>query len=80
MVLPRPNVNVDNTILDAVIKLDQAKINRATVLYQLSPFLHQSLNMTKIAIIHYSMYGHVATLSESIKKGVKAAGAEVCRN
>jgi hypothetical protein len=29
--------------------------------------------MTKIAIIHYSMYGHVATMSESIKKGVLAA-------
>jgi NAD(P)H dehydrogenase (quinone) len=32
--------------------------------------------MTKIAIVHYSMYGHVATMSESIKKGVLAAGAE----
>jgi NAD(P)H dehydrogenase (quinone) len=29
--------------------------------------------MTKIAIIHYSLYGHVATMSESIKKGVLAA-------
>ena len=27
----------------------------------------------KIAIIHYSMYGHVATMSESVKKGVLAA-------
>jgi NAD(P)H dehydrogenase (quinone) len=32
--------------------------------------------MTKIAIVHYSMYGHVATMSESIKKGVLEAGAE----
>lgn len=31
--------------------------------------------MTKIAIIYYSMYGHQATLCESIKKGVEAAGA-----
>lgn len=32
--------------------------------------------MTKIAIIYYSMYGHVATLAEHLKKGVEAAGAE----
>ena len=32
------------------------------------------LIMTKVAIIHYSMYGHVATMSESVKKGVEAAG------
>jgi NAD(P)H dehydrogenase (quinone) len=29
--------------------------------------------MTKIAIIHYSMYGHVATMSEAIKTGVLSA-------
>jgi NAD(P)H dehydrogenase (quinone) len=32
--------------------------------------------MTKIAIIHYSMYGHVATMCEAIKKGIEEAGAE----
>ena len=31
--------------------------------------------MVKIALIHYSLYGHVATLSEAIKKGVEATGA-----
>lgn len=32
--------------------------------------------MTKIAIIHYSMYGHVATMAESIKEGVMASGVK----
>jgi NAD(P)H dehydrogenase (quinone) len=32
--------------------------------------------MTKIAIIHYSMYGHIATMCEAIKKGTEEAGAE----
>jgi NAD(P)H dehydrogenase (quinone) len=31
--------------------------------------------MARIAIIHYSLYGHVAKLAESIKKGVIAAGS-----
>ena len=31
----------------------------------------------KIAIIHYSMYGHVATMSESIKKGVLSADPSI---
>lgn len=31
--------------------------------------------MTKIAIIYYSMYGHVATMAESVKKGLEAGGA-----
>ena len=31
--------------------------------------------MTKIAIIHYSLYGHVATMSEEVKKGIEEAGA-----
>jgi len=30
--------------------------------------------MVKIAIIHYSVYGHVAAMSEAVKKGVEAAG------
>lgn len=34
--------------------------------------------MTKIAIIHYSMYGHVATMSESVKKGVEAVAGVEC--
>jgi NAD(P)H dehydrogenase (quinone) len=33
--------------------------------------------MTKIAIIHYSMYGHVATMSEAVKKGVLAADPSI---
>lgn len=33
--------------------------------------------MVKIAIIQYSLYGHVSTLSESIAKGAREAGAEV---
>eukprot|EP00527_Entomoneis_sp_CCMP2396_P000395 CAMPEP_0198142408 /NCGR_PEP_ID=MMETSP1443-20131203/5203_1 /TAXON_ID=186043 /ORGANISM="Entomoneis sp., Strain CCMP2396" /LENGTH=200 /DNA_ID=CAMNT_0043805405 /DNA_START=169 /DNA_END=771 /DNA_ORIENTATION=- len=32
--------------------------------------------MTKIAIIYYSMYGHMATMCESIKKGAEAGGAQ----
>lgn len=32
--------------------------------------------MTKIAIVYYSLYGHVATMAESIKKGIEAGGAE----
>merc|ERR1719394_1785367 len=32
--------------------------------------------MTKIAIIYYSLYGHLAGFSESIKKGIEAGGAE----
>jgi len=31
--------------------------------------------MTKIAIIYYSLYGHVATLAESVKAGIEAGGA-----
>jgi len=31
--------------------------------------------MTKIAIIYYSMYGHVATMAEAVAKGVEAGGA-----
>lgn len=33
--------------------------------------------MTKIAIVYYSLYGHVATMAHAVKKGVEAAGA-VC--
>jgi len=33
--------------------------------------------MVKIAIIYYSLYGHVAALAESIKKGLEAGGATV---
>jgi len=32
------------------------------------------MSSPKIAIIIYSMYGHVATMAESVKKGVEAAG------
>ena len=31
--------------------------------------------MTKIAIIHYSLYGHVAQMSEAVKKGIESTGA-----
>jgi NAD(P)H dehydrogenase (quinone) len=31
--------------------------------------------MTKIAIIYYSTYGHIATMAESVKKGLEAGGA-----
>jgi multimeric flavodoxin WrbA len=31
--------------------------------------------MTKIAIIYYSTYGHIAKLAESVKAGVEKAGA-----
>lgn len=30
----------------------------------------------KIAIVHYSMYGHIAQMSEAVKKGIEAAGAK----
>ncbi|KAI5844291.1 putative NADH-quinone oxidoreductase [Tricharina praecox] len=33
--------------------------------------------MAKIAIVIYSMYGHVATLAEAEKKGIEAAGGQV---
>jgi NAD(P)H dehydrogenase (quinone) len=33
--------------------------------------------MTKIAIIQYSLYGHISALSEAIARGVREAGAEV---
>ncbi|EEB95358.1 hypothetical protein MPER_05683 [Moniliophthora perniciosa FA553] len=31
----------------------------------------------KVAIIIYSMYGHIATMAESVKKGVESAGGAV---
>jgi NAD(P)H dehydrogenase (quinone) len=31
--------------------------------------------MTRIAIVYYSLYGHIATLAESIQKGIEAGGA-----
>jgi len=31
----------------------------------------------KVAVIYYSMYGHIAKLAESVAAGAKAAGAEV---
>ncbi|KAL3903341.1 MAG: hypothetical protein SGILL_010483 [Bacillariaceae sp.] len=31
--------------------------------------------MTKIAIVYYSLYGHVATIAESVKKGIEEGGA-----
>lgn len=31
--------------------------------------------MTKIAIIYYSLYGHIATMAESVKTGLEAGGA-----
>lgn len=34
------------------------------------------VKMVKVAIIYYSMYGHVATLAEAEKKGVEAAGGQ----
>jgi NAD(P)H dehydrogenase (quinone) len=33
--------------------------------------------MTKIAIVYYSLYGHVATLAESVAKGIEGTGATV---
>jgi NAD(P)H dehydrogenase (quinone) len=33
--------------------------------------------MTKIAIVYYSMYGHIVTMAEAVKKGVEAGGASV---
>ena len=34
--------------------------------------------MTKIAIIHYSMYGHIATMSESVKQGIESVPGVTC--
>jgi len=34
--------------------------------------------MTKIAIIYYSLYGHVAKLAEQIKKGIESDGETKC--
>jgi NAD(P)H dehydrogenase (quinone) len=31
--------------------------------------------MTKIAIIYYSTYGHIAAMAEAVKKGVEEGGA-----
>jgi NAD(P)H dehydrogenase (quinone) len=36
-----------------------------------------STNKVLINVIYYSMYGHIATMAKSIKKGAEAAGAEV---
>jgi NAD(P)H dehydrogenase (quinone) len=37
---------------------------------------HSATNkMTKIAIVYYSLYGHVATMAESIKEGIESTGA-----
>ncbi|CAF0981205.1 unnamed protein product [Rotaria sp. Silwood1] len=36
-----------------------------------------STNKTRIHVIYYSMYGHIATMAKSVVKGVQAAGAEV---
>lgn len=36
-----------------------------------------SANMVKVAIIYYSMYGHVGTLAQAEKKGIEAAGGQV---
>lgn len=30
--------------------------------------------MVKVAIIYYSMYGHIAKMAQAEKKGVEAAG------
>jgi NAD(P)H dehydrogenase (quinone) len=30
--------------------------------------------MVKVAIIYYSMFGHIAKLAEAEKKGIEAAG------
>jgi NAD(P)H dehydrogenase (quinone) len=35
------------------------------------------IKMAKIAIVYYSMYGHIATMAEEIKAGIEAEGA-VC--
>jgi NAD(P)H dehydrogenase (quinone) len=34
--------------------------------------------MVKIAIVHYSLYGHVATMSEAVKKGVESVEGATC--
>lgn len=33
--------------------------------------------MVKIAIVYYTMYGHVAKLAEAEKKGIESAGGKV---
>jgi len=35
------------------------------------------MSKAKIAIIYYSMYGHIAKMAEAVAKGVTAAGADV---
>lgn len=32
--------------------------------------------MVKVAIVYYSMYGHIATLAQAEKKGIEAAGGQ----
>jgi NAD(P)H dehydrogenase (quinone) len=34
-----------------------------------------SFIMTKIAIIYYSTYGHIATMTDAVKEGIEATGA-----
>ena len=36
---------------------------------------HSAFKMTKVAIVYYSMYGHVLTMAESVKKGIEEGGA-----
>jgi multimeric flavodoxin WrbA len=49
--------------------------NANTIKSKAVNLLQTPFTMTKIAIIYYSTYGHVATMTESVKKGIEAAGA-----
>jgi NAD(P)H dehydrogenase (quinone) len=33
--------------------------------------------MVKVAIVYYSMYGHIAKMAEAEKKGIEEAGGSV---
>ncbi|KAF8828068.1 hypothetical protein HHX47_DHR4000829 [Lentinula edodes] len=42
-----------------------------------APSTSTTMSSPKIAIVIYSMYGHIAKLAESVKSGVEAAGGKV---
>ncbi|XP_006464035.1 hypothetical protein AGABI2DRAFT_194638 [Agaricus bisporus var. bisporus H97] len=39
--------------------------------------LHSSTTMPRVAIVIYSMYGHIATMAEAVKAGIVKAGGKV---
>ena len=58
-------------------KVDSTVVEKTASPTKITPATTEKKKMTKIAIVYYSMYGHVATMAEAVAKGIKDAGAEV---